>query len=97
MSLKDKHHFSTKGESSMIIYLLLQGLDAVLFFVVSLFPTIETPAYLVTSLPQILRTVMGFNLYLPIYEGILAVILCIGFTVGFRVFSIIVSKAGLSV
>lgn len=80
----------------MILYLILQGLDGILFFVVSLFPTLETPAYLVTAVPQILRTIMGFNLYLPVYEGIIAILLCIGFTVGFRVFSIVASKVGLS-
>ena len=75
----------------MIVYLLLQGFDTILFFVVSLFPTLETPVYIVEALPQILRTVMGFNLYLPVYEGI------IGIIVGFRCFSIIASKIGLSV
>ena len=77
----------------MIVYLLLQGFDTILFFVVSLFPTLETPVYIVEALPQILRTVMGFNLYLPVYEGIIGIILCIGFTC----FSIIASKIGLSV
>lgn len=79
----------------MIIYLLLEGLDTILFFVVSLIPTLETPAWLVTSLPQILRTVMGFNLYLPVYDAIIAIILCISFTASFRVFSIVASKVGL--
>ena len=81
----------------MIVYLLLQGLDTVLFFVVSLLPTLETPLWLATSLPQILRTVMGFNLYLPVYEAILAIIVCITFTASVRVFSIVASKIGLSV
>ena len=81
----------------MVLYLLLQGLDTILFFVVSLFPSLETPSYIATSLPQILRTVMGFNLYLPVYEAILVVILCLTFTIGFRGFSIIASKIGLSV
>ncbi len=81
----------------MIIYLLLQGLDTVLFFVVSLFPTLETPAYIMNAMPQILRTIMGFNLYLPVYEGVISVILCITFTFGFNIFSIIASKIGLSI
>lgn len=81
----------------MVIYLLLQGLDSILFFVVSMLPTLETPAYLATSLPQILRTVMGFNLYLPVYEGFICVLLCIGLTLAFRAFSIVASKAGLSI
>lgn len=80
----------------MIIYLLLQGLDSVLFFVVSLFPTLETPVYIVTALPQILRTVMGFNLYLPVVEGITCVTMCIVFTVGFRIFQVVASKIGIS-
>lgn len=81
----------------MIIYLLLQGFDTICFFVISLFPTLETPVWLATSLPQILRTVMGFNLYLPVYEAIIAVVLCMGFTVGFRIFSIIGSFIHLDI
>ena len=81
----------------MIIYLLLQGLDSILFFVVSMLPTLETPAYIATSLPQILRTIMGFNLYLPVYEGFICVLLCITLTLAFRAFSIVASKAGLSI
>lgn len=81
----------------MIVYLLLQGFNTILFFVVSLFPTLETPVYIAESLPQILRTIMRFNLYLPVYEGIIAVILCISFTVGFRCFSVVASKIGLSI
>lgn len=81
----------------MIIYLLLEGIDTILFFIVSLFPTLETPIWLATSLPQILRTVMGFNLYLPVYESIIAVVLVLSFTSAFRVFSIIGSKIGFSI
>ena len=80
----------------MIIYLLLQGLDSILFFVISFLPVLETPAYMITALPQILRTVMGFNLYLPIFEALVFVLSCLNFTLFVRVFSIIASKIGLS-
>lgn len=81
----------------MIIYLLCEVFFTLLFFLLSLFPTIETPVYLVTSLPQILRTIMGFNLYLPVYEAIIVVIFCLGVTLGFRAFSVLVSIVGISV
>lgn len=81
----------------MIVYCLLQAFDTIVFFVISLFPTLETPVYIANALPQILRTVMGFNLYFPIYEAIIGVILCISFTFGFKCFSIVASKAGLSI
>lgn len=81
----------------MIVYLLCEAFFTIIFFLLSLFPTLETPTYIASSFPQILRTVMGFNLYLPVYEAIVVVLLCIGATVGFRVFSVILSKAGISV
>lgn len=92
----DKLHLLI-GSDFMIIYLLCEVFFTLLFFLLSLFPTIETPVYLVTSLPQILRTIMGFNLYLPVYEAIIVVIFCLGVTLGFRAFSVLVSIVGISV
>ena len=81
----------------MIVYLLLQGFDTILFFLVSLLPTLETPAWLATSLPQMLRTIMGFNLYLPVYEAVVAVIFCIGLTLIYRIVSSVSSVAGFNI
>lgn len=81
----------------MIVYLLLQGFDTILFFLVSLLPTLETPVWLATSLPQMLRTVMGFNLYLPVYEAVVAVIFCIGLTLIYRIVSSVSSVAGFNI
>ena len=53
----------------MIIYLLLQGFDSLLFFVVSMIPTLEQPLWLTTTMPQILRVIYGFNIYLPVAEA----------------------------
>ena len=80
----------------MIVYLLLQGFDTILFFLVSLLPTLETPVWLATSLPQMLRTIMGFNLYLPVYEAVVAVIFCIGLTLIYRIVSSVSSVAGFN-
>lgn len=81
----------------MIVYLLLQGFDTILFFLVSLLPTLETPVWLATSLPQMLRTIMGFNLYLPVYEAVVAVIFCIGLTLIYRIVSSVSSVAGFNI
>lgn len=81
----------------MIIYLLSQGFDAILSFIISLLPTIEAPSWLTTALPNIFTTIMGFNLYLPVSEAIIAILVCITFTASVRVFSIVASKIGLSI
>ncbi len=81
----------------MIVYLLLQVFDTLLFFVVSMLPVLETPAWLITTLPQILRVIFGFNIYLPISEAFIAIFMCIGFTLLFRLFSIVASSVHLNV
>lgn len=79
----------------MILYMLLNLFDTLCNFVISLFPVFETPAWLVTHLPQIFSTVFGFNQYLPIYEAVVAVVLCITLTIAIRVISAVVSKLGI--
>lgn len=81
----------------MIVYLILQGLDSILFFIVSLLPNLETPLWLTTTMPQILRVIYGFNIYLPVSEAFTAVFMCIGFTLLMRVFSIVASLVHLSI
>lgn len=81
----------------MIVYLLLQGFDSLLFFVVSMIPTIETPLWLATTMPQILRVIYGFNIYLPVAESFQAIFLCISATLVMRVFGIVSSKVGLNI
>ena len=64
----------------------------------NLSPKIKLVIYNINTLNVILVfTDLGNYLYLPVYEGIIGVILCISFTVGFRCFSIIASKIGLSI
>lgn len=81
----------------MIVYLLLQGFDTLAFFVVSMLPTLETPLWLATTMPQILRVIYGFNIYLPVSEAFTAVFLCIGFTVLMRIISVAGSAFRLSI
>ncbi len=81
----------------MIVYMLLQGFDTLLFFVVSMLPTLEQPLWLTTTMPQILRVIYGFNIYLPVAEAFQSVFLCIGFTVVMKVFKIVSSAVHLSV
>lgn len=81
----------------MILYLLIQGLFSLAFFAITLLPTLETPLWLATSMPQILRVIYGFNIYLPVAESFTAVFMCIGFTLLFRVFSVFASVFKLSI
>lgn len=73
----------------MIIYLLLEGFCSLAFFTISMLPTIETPLWLAETMPQILRVIYGFNIYLPVYESFTAIFLCIGFTVIVRLVSVV--------
>lgn len=75
----------------MIFTGILEFLISILAFFVDLLPTLETPLWLSNSLPQIYRTIMGFNLYLPVFEALRCVGLSIGFFVGYRVISVIAS------
>lgn len=81
----------------MIIYLLIQGFISILFSIVATFPTIETPLWLATTIPQILRVIYGFNIYLPVSESFIAIFMCITATLLMRVFSIVASVIHLNV
>lgn len=81
----------------MIIYRLLQAFDTVLTFVFSLIPTIETPAWLITHLPEIFRMIFSFNYYLPIVEAFGVVVWLIIGTMSYKVAKILLNKAGLDI
>jgi hypothetical protein len=63
----------------MIIYLLIKAFDSLLFAIISLIPSFETPVWVVTQLPDVLFRIASFNWYLPVYEtaGIVIRIDCI--------------------
>lgn len=73
----------------MIVYLLLNLFDSLVFFVFSLIPVFETPAWLVTNLPEILTTIFSFNLYLPIAECAIAVGFCVIFTLNYKIIKVL--------
>ena len=72
----------------MIVYLLLQGLNFLADLLVSVIPVFETPAWVVTQLPDVLTRVASFNHYLPVYESIGIVIGLIVFTLSYKVVKI---------
>lgn len=80
----------------MIIYLLSIGFELILTALVSLFPVFETPTWIVTNLDTIFSTIFGFNHYLPIFETFSVVIFLLGFTLQYKVWKIILNKAGIN-
>lgn len=81
----------------MIIYLLLKAFDSILTFVIGLIPVIETPAWLITNLPDIFTMIFAFNQYLPIYEGFGVIVFLISGTMSYKVAKIVLNKAGLDI
>ena len=81
----------------MILYLLLKAFDTILTFVIGLIPVIETPAWLVTNLPDIFTMIFAFNQYLPIYEGFGVIVFLIGGTMSYKIAKIVLNKAGLDI
>lgn len=79
----------------MVIYLLLNLFDALITFVFSLIPIIETPAWLITNLPEIFTMVFAFNNYLPIYEAFGVIVWLINGTMLYKVSKIVLNKAGI--
>lgn len=73
----------------MILYLIIKGFDALLFAVLSLLPVFETPAWIVTQLPDVLFRIASFNWYLPVYETVAIVIGLIAFTLNYKIFKIV--------
>ena len=80
----------------MVVYLLLNLFDTLISFVFSLIPVIETPAWLVTNLPQILTTIFSFNLYLPVAEAVVVVCFLVLFTLQYKVIKIVLNKLGIN-
>lgn len=72
----------------MIVYLLIKGFDAIVFAVISIIPTFETPAWFATQLPDVLFRIASFNWYLPVYETVGVVIGLITFTLGYKIVKI---------
>ena len=79
----------------MILYLLLQFFNTLVFFIFTLMPVFETPVWLVTNLPTIFSTIFSFNLYLPVYETFAVIFFLILFTIQYKVFRIVLNKAGI--
>ena len=79
----------------MILYLLLTAFDVVLNFIISLFPVFSTPVWIVTNLPEIFKTIIGFNNYLPIFDTFTVVIFLLAFTLQFKIWKILLSKGGI--
>lgn len=79
----------------MILYLILVALDGILTFVVSLIPIFSTPSWIVTNLPEIFKTIIGFNNYLPVLETFTVVIFLLAFTLQYKVWKVVLSKAGV--
>lgn len=75
----------------MIIYLLVKGFYAIAFAVISIIPTFETPAWLVTQLPDVLTRVASFNWYLPVYETVTVVLFLIGFTLTYKILKVVLN------
>jgi hypothetical protein len=81
----------------MIVYLLLKLFDTLVTFVFGLVPVFETPAWLVTNLPDIFTMIFSFNQYLPIYETVVAVVFLIGFHIQYKILNIVLNKVGVSI
>lgn len=75
----------------MIIYLLIKGFDAILFALISIIPVFETPAWIVTSLPDVLTRIASFNYYLPIFESVTVILFLIGFTLAYKLAKIVLN------
>ena len=75
----------------MIIYLLLKGFDIVLYGLIALIPTFETPVWVATQLPDVLTRVASFNWYLPVYETVGIILGLIAFTLAYKILKIVLN------
>lgn len=73
----------------MIIYLLIKGFDALLFALISVIPVLETPAWVVTQLPDVLFRIASFNWYLPVYETVAIVVGIIILTLNYKIIKVV--------
>lgn len=79
----------------MIIYLLLKGFDMLIYGIISLIPTFETPAWVATQLPDVLTRVASFNWYLPISETVTIILGLIAFTLAYKIFKVVLNMANI--
>ena len=79
----------------MILYLLIKGFDAILFALISFIPVFETPAWVVTQLPDVLFRIASFNWYLPVYETVAVVLGLIAFTLSYKLIKIILGVVNI--
>ena len=81
----------------MILYLILRLFNTLVTFGFSLFPVLETPAWLTATLPSILNMIFGLDYYLPVSEAFGVVVFLIGFTINYKIAKIILNKTGLDI
>ena len=81
----------------MILYWLFNALITLVNFAFSLIPVFETPAWLVSNLPQIFSMIFGFNKYLPVVEAVKVVWYLILFTMNYKIAKIILNRAGIDI
>lgn len=77
----------------MILYLILKGFDLLLYGIIALIPTFETPAWVTTQLPDVLTRVASFNWYLPVYETVGIILGLIAFTLAYKIFKVVMNMA----
>ena len=75
----------------MILYLILKGFDVVLYGLVSLMPTFETPAWITYQLPDVLTRIASFNWYLPITESVTVILFLFSFTLAWKIVKIVLN------
>ena len=73
----------------MILYLLIKLFNSLLWFIISLIPTFETPVWFTTQLPDVLTRIATFNWYLPVYETVAVVSGLIAFTFAFKILKVV--------
>ena len=73
----------------MILYLVLKLFDSLLYCLISTIPVFETPAWLVTQLPDVMTRIAAFNWFLPISETVLVVLFLITFTLSYKLMKIV--------
>lgn len=73
----------------MIFYLLIKGLNSILFAIISIIPVFETPVWFSTQLPDVLFRIASFNWYLPVYETVAIVIGLIVFTLSYKMVKVL--------
>lgn len=77
----------------MIVYLVLKGLHVIETALLNLIPSFETPAWFLTTFPQILSRVMSFNQYLPLSEVLQITLFILPLTLGWKVLKVLLGIA----